>query len=227
MMSLHFPSLRFLIRRMKLTNFHHAIGISLGCGVWGLPFLLASYSLCQDEKIMDHNRHRPGTQQEPERTRTRFPGCAPGKDVCAGSHPPAGPPQETRRESQEPGLPGPAAPPRLPHSAAPDCRKPAGGNALPGGWERPRRLPRPAAAWSCHCGRRAASPAARAPAAVGPSGSQASAAAPVTGARAQRPGSRGRQRPHGTEPAPRGAGLGRERWPSLSLRSETLRPQGL
>lgn len=113
---------------------------------------------------------------------------------------------------------GPAAPPRLPHSAAPDCRKPAGGNALPSGWERPRRLPRPAAARSCHCGRRAASPAARAPAAAGPSGSQVSAAAPVPGARAEWPGSRGRQRPPGTEPTPRGAGLGRERWPSLSLR---------
>lgn len=217
-MSLHFFSLRFLIRIMKLTNFHRGIGISLGCVVWGLPFLLASCSICQDEKIMDHDRHRPGTQQEPERTRTRFPGCAPGKEVCAGSHPPAGPAQETRRESQEPGLPGPAAPPRLPPSAAPDCRKPAGGNALPGGWERPRRLPRPAAARSCHCGRHAASPAARALAAVGPSGPTAKRRSPGLGARAERPGSRGRQRRPGTQPTPRGAGLGRERWPSLSLR---------
>lgn len=144
-MSLHFFSLRFLIRIMKLTNFHHGIGISLGCGVWALPFLLALYSLCQDEKIMDHDRHRPGTQQEPERTRTRFPGCAPGKEVCAGSHPPAGPAQETRRESQEPGLPGPAAPPRLPprlprtagsRPAGTPCS--AGGNGL-AGFPGPRR----------------------------------------------------------------------------------------
>lgn len=94
---------------------------------------------------MDHNRHRPGTQQEPGRTRTRFPGCAPGKDVCAGSHPPASPAQETRRESQEPGLPAPrplrASPTRLPPTAGSrpagtPC--PAGGNGL-AGFPGPRR----------------------------------------------------------------------------------------
>lgn len=61
---------------------------------------------------------------------------------------PAGSAQETWRESQEPGLPGPVAPQRHPPSLDLDCRKPAGGNALPGGWERPgarrpRRFPGP------------------------------------------------------------------------------------
>lgn len=76
-------------------------------------------------------RHRVGTRSQQGRD---FLAALPGKEVCAGSHPPAGPAQEMRRESQEPGLPGPAAPPRRPSSPVLDCRKRAGGNALPGGW---------------------------------------------------------------------------------------------
>lgn len=166
---------------------------------------------------MDHNRHRPGTQQEPERTRTRFPRLRSQEGRLCWVLVPcqSGSGNAERKPGTRPA--GPAALRASPHSTAPDCRKPAGGNAPPSGWERPRRLPRPAAARSCHCGRRAASPCrSRAPAAAGPSGSQASAADPVPRPSRVRWVPR-RQRPPGTEPTPRGQ-TGEERWPNLSLR---------
>lgn len=115
----------------------------LCCGVWGLPFRLsasswgkwvASYPAERTKRLraaISRVQAQSGYRSQQGRD---FLAALPGKEVCAGSHPPAGPAQEMRRESQEPGLPGPAAPPRRPSSPVLDCRKRAGGNALPGGW---------------------------------------------------------------------------------------------
>lgn len=92
-----------------------------------------------------------------------------------------------------------------------------------GGWERPRarrprRLPRPAAARRCHCGKRAAlpPPPAGAPGAVCPLAMHGGAAARPWAAGAERPGPTGAvARRHGAHAA--GAGLGRETCPTLSF----------
>lgn len=164
--------------------------------LWGLPFRLSASSWSKwgaPYPDVRTSRLRTAISTVRQRGRTGVDKDATswlrsrGRRFVLGPIPPAGPAQETRRESQEPGLPGPAAPQRRPSSPVLDCRKPAGGNALPGGWERPRarrpcRLPRPAAARSCHCGKRASprptplSPA-RAPGAACPLASHGSAAA--------------------------------------------------
>lgn len=200
------------------------------CAVRGLPSHLSACS--RGRRVASYpaegrnDRGRPSARRR--RRARREPGrgflaALPGKGVCAGSHPPAGPAQETRRESQEPGLPGPAAP-RPPSSLPSSVPRVAGsrpaGTPCPGGGGngRARGAPSsPGRGASCHRGGRA-HPGARIPARAAPRSCRRRCGPGP-------PGAIGVIGPPGTEPAA-GAGRGREGVRASLLGGEMLRPEG-
>lgn len=147
----------------------------------------------------------PGREEEPELARTRFPGCAPREGGLCWVPSPGGPAQETCRESQEPGLPGPG-----PLSAFPPPRPSTAGSRLAG-------TPCPVGGRGRERARTAGFPGSR------PRGAVTAASAPPP----PRPQSRrsvpadsdSRTPPPARAPHAAGAGLGRER----SLRPEVRR----
>lgn len=199
---------------MELTSI---MGLESCCVVmvWGLPFQLsasrsgkrvASHPVGKYEQITDRNRHLPGQRRNLSEPGRDFLAALPGRTFVLGPIPR---PVLLRKRGEKARNQACRAP--RPLRASPLCcprLQEAGRRERPArrvGTAPPASQARGGAARRCHCSRRAASRAARTPAAVGPLALQESATVLVPpGRRSGETGSR--RRLHPTRPGAHAAG---------------------